>query len=307
MNRIYQRSQLKKKYFFLTVVMLVMLQLSPVPAWADTGEAVIITEEERNSRLKGACVLAGISVSLPEGEKDFKDLTLYFYNEAEGAFYEAGLKDVEEKSYALSLPPGTYRLDNTFTQYDGFFNYNYTSHLNVESFTVGLDGIEGGEKLHVSIEGHFITQYENHLAVSFKNPSHFPGTVKLTLSGETDLENPTKETYELVLKDGDTSASVLMKAGTYRMKAVLEGEGMEGDVSAWGITYETGDIRIKHHEDTKTEVSVFKKEPEEDKAQEDGEGDKFIPIGMLEFLPFLIAFMCLGVKKFLTVRKRKRI
>ena len=295
----------KRNYFFLMVCFIFLF--FPLPARADTGEVIIITEEERNSRLKGACVLAGISVSLPEGEKDFKDLTLYFYNEAEGVFYETKLKDVEEKSYSFCLPPGTYRLDHTFTQYDGFYNYNYTSHLNVESFALCPGGIEGGEELLLSIEGHFITQYEKCLAIAFKNPSHFPGKVKLTLSGETDLENPTKETYELVLKDGDTSASVLMKAGMYRMKAVLEGEGMEGDVSAWGITYETGDIRIKHHEDTKTEVSVFQKEPEEDKAQEDGEGDKFIPFGMLEFLPFLIAFMCLGVKKFLTVRKRKRI
>lgn len=41
----YQILQLKKKYFFLTAGMLVMLQLSPVPAWADTGETVIITQE----------------------------------------------------------------------------------------------------------------------------------------------------------------------------------------------------------------------------------------------------------------------
>lgn len=291
-NRMYQREG-KKKFFLLIVVCFIMVYL-PMTARADTGEVIIITEEERDSRFGGACSKAGITVSLPEGEKDFKDLTLYFYNEAEGAFYEAKLKDVEEKSYALSLPPGTYRLDNSFTQYDGFYNYNYISRLNVESFAVGLNGIEGGEKLHVSIEGHFITQYENCLAISYQNPSHFPGTVKLTLSGETDLENPTKENYEVMLKEGEPSASVLMKAGTYHIEeAVLEAEGMEGDVSAWGVTYETGDIRIKHHEDTKTEVSVFQKEPEEDKAQEDGEEDRVFPIGMIEFLPFLIAFMCL--------------
>lgn len=291
----------KRNYFFLIVCFIFLF--FPLPARADTGEVMIITEEERNSSLKGACVLAGISVSLPEGEKDFKDLTLYFYNEAEGAFYEAGIKDVTDGgSYTLRLPPGTYRLDNSFTQYDGFYNYNYTSHLNVESFALCPGGIEGGVELLVSIEGHFITQYENRLAISLKNPSHFPGRVKLTLSGETDLENPTKETYEVTLKEGELSASVRMKAGTYRMKAALEGEGMEGDVSAWGITYETGNIRIKHHGDTKTEVWVFQKEPEEDKAQEDGEEDRVLPFGMVEFLPFLIAFMCLGVKKLLTVR-----
>ncbi|MDE6981582.1 MAG: hypothetical protein K2P60_09320, partial [Lachnospiraceae bacterium] len=212
----YQRKG-KKKFFFLIVVCFIMVYL-PMTARADTGEVIIITEEERDSRFGGACSKAGITVSLPEGEKDFKDLTLYFYNEAEGAFYEAKLKDVEEKSYALSLPPGTYRLDNSFTQYDGFYNYNYISRLNVESFAVGLNGIEGGEKLHVSIEGHFITQYENCLAISYQNSSHFPGRVKLTLSGETDLENPTKETYEVILKEGDADTSVLMKAGTYHIE-----------------------------------------------------------------------------------------
>ncbi|MDE6906414.1 MAG: hypothetical protein K2P76_16090 [Lachnospiraceae bacterium] len=300
----YQRKG-KKKFFFLIVVCFIMVYL-PMTARADTGEVIIITEEERDSRFGGACSKAGITVSLPEGEKDFKDLTLYFYNEAEGAFYEAKLKDVEEKSYALSLPPGTYRLDNSFTQYDGFYNYNYISRLNVESFAVGLNGIEGGEKLHVSIEGHFITQYENCLAISYQNSSHFPGRVKLTLSGETDLENPTKETYEVILKEGDADTSVLMKAGTYHIEeAVLEMDGPEGEVLAWGIEYEKGDIIIRHHEDTKTELLVYKtKQREEDSTQEEERKGKISFWGFMEFVPFLIAAICLGIKKVLAGRKR---
>lgn len=49
----YQILQLKKKYFFLTAGMLAMLQLSPVPVLADTGETVIITQEECKDSLKG--------------------------------------------------------------------------------------------------------------------------------------------------------------------------------------------------------------------------------------------------------------
>lgn len=304
-NRMYQREG-KKKYFFLIVVCFIMVYL-PMTARADTGEVIIITEEERDSRFGGTCSKAGITVSLPEGEVDFKDLTLYFYNEAEGTFYEAEIKDVTDGgSYTLRLPPGTYRLDNSFTQYDGFYNYNYTSHLNVESFAVGLDGIEGGEKLNVSIEGHFITQYENTLYISYKNPSHFPGTVKFTLSGKTDLENPTKETYEVELKEGGADASLLMKAGTYHIRdAVLEMDGPEEEVLDWGIEYEKGDIIIRHHEDTKTEILVYKTEQrEEDSTQEEEGNGKISFWGFMEFVPFLIAAICLGIKKVLTDRKR---
>lgn len=285
----YQILQLKKKYFFLTVGMLVMLQLSPVPVLADTGETVIITQEECKDSLKGILKNLTVKVSLPEGELDFSSLTLYFLNEAEGCYYQVQIGDVtQEAKTTVCLPPGIYRLDNSFTQFDGFYNLNYTSQTDAEVFEVDGNIAESGEVL-VKIKRHLITQYENNLVLHYKNGSDFPGSVRLTLEGNTDLDNSSYEKYEVELKEGDTETSLLMKAGTYRVTdASLEFyETGEKAAEGWNLQYEKGDIVIRHHGDTDLDVSVSKKEPERDKA--DAEGKKFSAWMLLEFFPVLLA------------------
>ena len=288
----YQILQLKKKYFFLTVGMLVMLQLSPVPVLADTGETVIITQEECKDSLKGILKNLTVKVSLPEGELDFSSLTLYFLNEAEGCYYQVQIGDVTQEAITtVCLPPGIYRLDNSFTQFDGFYNLNYTSQTDAEVFEVDGNIAESGE-VFVKIERHLITQYENNLVLHYKNGSDFPGSVRLTLEGNTDLDNSSYEKCEVELKEGDTETFLLMKAGTYRVtEALLEldetGAKTAEDAEGWNLQYEKGDIVIRHHGDTDLDVSVSKKEPERDAA--DAEGKKFSAWVLLEFFPVLLA------------------
>lgn len=299
----YQRPQLKKKYFFLTVGIFILLYLPPVPVLADTGETVIITQEECKDNLKEVLKNLTVKVSLPEGELDFRSLTLYFLNEAEGNYYQVHIGDVTEGAAAtVGLPPGIYHLDNSFTQFDGYYNLNYTSELATEEFEVGGSGAESGEAL-VKIESHFITQYENNLVLHYKNGSCFPGLVRLVLEGNTDLSNSSYEKYEVELKEGDTETSLLMKAGTYRVtEASLEFTGTgekTAEAEGFDLQYEKGDIVIRHHGDTDLDVSVSKKEPEEDAA--DAEGKKLSVWMLLELFPVLLA-VGYGMYKFISPR-----
>ena len=114
---------------------------------ADTDEITLIIQKECNSTLKEICQSIRIKTSLPEGELDFTSLTLYFYNKAEGVYYQAQIEDVtKEADTTVSLLPGVYRLDNSFTQFDGFYNLNYTSELKAEEFKISGNDAESEEE-----------------------------------------------------------------------------------------------------------------------------------------------------------------
>jgi len=298
----HKRLHLKKKYFLLAAGLTAMLNVSPEPARADTGEITLITQKECNSTLKEICQSIRIKTSLPEEELDFTSLTLYFLNEAEGVYYQAQIEDVtKEADTTVSLPPGIYRLDNSFTQFDGFYNLNYTSELRAEEFKISGNDAESEEEILVKIESHFITQYKNDLVIHYKNESQFPGTVTLALEGTTDLEDSRMERYQAELEEGDTEVSVHMKAGTYHVAdAGLEMDGTGEEEEDWNLEYEKGDIVIRHHNNTEMDVIVSKKELEGD--TQNTEEKKFSFFAVLEFLPVFIA-LGYGIYSFLFIRK----